>query len=249
MTYSTCPFGNIPEWKSAKKPKNVTQIAENISATGQKIRALEAKYSRQQGSVGLLAVSKRHSEDSIRQAASAGLKDFGENFFQEAAEKIASLADLALTWHFIGPIQSNKTRGIAEFFDWVQSVDREKIARRLSEQRPADKAPLNVCVQVKLSREISKSGIQLEELDAICALVDSLPNLSLRGLMAIPAPEEDFERQRTCFRQLAAEYQKLRSKYKSVDTLSMGMSNDFEAAIAEGSTLVRIGTALFGPRR
>lgn len=226
----------------------MTHIAENISATAQKIRELEAKYGRPESSVNLLAVSKRHAEDKIRVAATAGITEFGENFLQEAEKKIAALADLNLSWHFIGPIQSNKTRGIAENFDWVQSVEREKIAQRLSEQRSPDKASLNVCIQVNLSQEASKSGTDLANVETLCRTVDELPRLQLRGLMAIPAPEEDFEKQRECFRVLAEEYQRLQKLFPAMDTLSMGMSNDYEAAIAEGSTMLRLGTALFGPR-
>ena len=226
----------------------MTQIAENISAAAQKIQGLEAKYSRPESSVRLLAVSKRHPETSVREAAATGITDFGENFLQEAEDKITALADLELNWHFIGPIQSNKTRGIAENFNWVQSLDREKIARRLSEQRSSDLPALNVCVQVNLSQESSKSGIGLEGAAALAQLVNELPNLCLRGLMAIPAPEENLELQRQCFAELAAEYYRLQALFPSMDTLSMGMSNDYEAAIAEGSTMVRLGTALFGPR-
>ena len=226
----------------------MTQIAENISATAQKIRGLEAKYSRPESSVRLLAVSKRHSQASIREAAAMGITDFGENFLQEAEEKITALADLALNWHFIGPIQSNKTRGIADNFDWVQSLEREKIARRLSEQRSGDKAPLNVCVQVNLSLESSKSGIGIAGAADLGNLVNELPNLCLRGLMAIPAPEENFDRQRQCFAELTVEFKRMQAMFPSMDTLSMGMSNDYEAAIAAGSTMVRLGTVLFGPR-
>ncbi|NKB34522.1 MAG: YggS family pyridoxal phosphate-dependent enzyme [Pseudomonadales bacterium] len=226
----------------------MTQIAENISATTQKIRALETKYSRSESSVRILAVSKRHSEAKIREAAAAGISEFGENFLQEAEEKIAALTDLKLSWHFIGPVQSNKTRGIAENFDWVQSVERDKIATRLSEQRPDDKPPLNICIQVNLSEEDSKSGTSLEYAQALCELVTKLPRLKLRGLMAIPAPEENFGRQRHCFNLLANEYARLQKLFPEMDTLSLGMSNDFEAAIAEGSTMVRLGTVLFGQR-
>jgi len=226
----------------------VTHIAENISATAQRIQELEANFGHPESSVRQLAVSKRHSEDKIRAAAKAGIKEFGENFLQEAEEKIRALTDLDLIWHFIGPIQSNKTRGIAEHFDWVQSVEREKIARRLNEQRSPDKAPLNVCIQVNLSLEAAKSGTELANAEALCAIVDELPRLHLRGLMAIPAQEEEFEEQRKSFRLLAEEYRRLQKLFPGMDTLSMGMSNDYEAAIAEGSTMLRLGTVLFGPR-
>ena len=226
----------------------MTVLTEKITALKLQIRTLEERYDRPRDSVRLLAVSKKQAPEKIRRAAAAGIKDFGENYFQEALEKIEGLSDLALSWHFIGPIQSNKTRGIAEHFDWVQSVDREKIARRLSAQRSDTRPPLNVCVQVNLSAEASKSGLDLQCAATLCASIAQLPNLSLRGLMAIPAPLSNLQAQREGFRRLAKEYQKLRQHYPSMDTLSMGMSNDYAAAIAEGSTLIRIGTALFGPR-
>jgi pyridoxal phosphate enzyme (YggS family) len=226
----------------------VTQIAKNISVAAQMIRSLEEKYSRPESSVKLLAVSKRHSVASIRQAAKTGITDFGENFVQEAEGKMTALADLQLNWHFIGPIQSNKTRRIAENFDWVQSLDREKLAHRLNEQRANEKTALNVCIQINLSQESSKSGISLESAETLGKLVNELPNLCLRGLMAIPAPETNLDRQRKCFAKLALEFYRMRELFPTMDTLSMGMSKDFEAAIAEGSTMVRIGTALFGPR-
>ena len=223
-------------------------LTENITALKQRIRILEERYDRPRDSVRLLAVSKKQAPEKIRRAAAAGIKDFGENYFQEALEKIEGFSDLELSWHFIGPIQSNKTRGIAEHFDWVQSVDREKIARRLSDQRTNTRPPLNVCVQVNLSAETSKSGLDLQSAASLCASIAQLPNLSLRGLMAIPAPLSDLQAQREGFRRLATEHQNLQQHYPSMDTLSMGMSNDYEAAISEGSTLIRIGTALFGLR-
>lgn len=226
----------------------MTKLTDNISTLNRQIRIIEQHYERPLGSVKLLAVSKKQTLEKIRRAAAAGIKDFGENYFQEALEKIDTLRDLDLTWHFIGPIQSNKTRGIAEYFDWVQSVDREKIAQRLSQQRHAGKPALNVCVQINLSAEASKSGLDLQQADSLCGVIDSLPNLSLRGLMAIPAPRSDLQAQRRDFRRLADAYRNLQLRYRSMDTLSMGMSNDYEAAIAEGSTLIRIGTALFGAR-
>ena len=226
----------------------MTVLTEKITALKLQIRTLEERYDRPRDSVRLLAVSKKQAPEKIRRAAAAGIKDFGENYFQEALEKIEGLSDLALSWHFIGPIQSNKTRGIAEHFDWVQSVDREKIARRLSDQRTNTRPPLNVCVQVNLSAEASKSGLDLQCAATLCARIAQLPNLSLRGLMAIPAPLSNLQAQREGFRRLATEHQKLQQHYPSMDTLSMGMSNDYAAAIAEGSTLIRIGTTLFGPR-
>ncbi|MDA1369251.1 MAG: YggS family pyridoxal phosphate-dependent enzyme [Proteobacteria bacterium] len=226
----------------------MTSIAENIASLRQCIRGFELKYDRPEGAVKLLAVSKRHNPENIRQAAEAGIKDFGENYLQEANQKMALLADLELCWHFIGPIQANKTRGIAEHFDWVHSVDREKIAQRLNDQRPDQCPPLNVCAQVNQSAEASKSGTDFENIEALCNTIEALPRLRLRGLMTIPAPLSDLQSQRDCFRQLTVVYRELRQRWPSMDTLSMGMSNDLEAAIAEGSTLVRLGTAIFGPR-
>lgn len=226
----------------------MTKIAENIAALSQEIRALERESQRPEGCVTLLAVSKRHSSAMIREAVAAGQVHFGENYLQEAESKIAELADLDLVWHFIGPIQSNKTRGIASLFDWVHSVDRLKIAQRLSEQRPQAAEPLNVCVQVNVSDEASKSGVSDQDVALLCAQIDGLPRLRLRGLMAIPAAVQDYDEQRASFRQLAALYHMLRERHPGMDTLSMGMSNDFAAAIAEGSTMVRVGTAIFGAR-
>lgn len=226
----------------------MTRIAENISLVLEQIQRFERQYAREPGAVKLLAVSKQQHAESLRCAHAAGLVDFGENYLQEAEEKIAALADLPLIWHFIGPIQSNKTRGIAAHFDWVHSVDREKIARRLDEQRDPALGRLNVCVQINLSEESTKSGTALADCRSLCATVSTLPNLCLRGLMAIPAPLTDFDSQRQSFHQLAAEFTALAAVHPTMDTLSMGMSNDYEAAIAEGSTLVRIGTALFGAR-
>jgi len=226
----------------------VNSIAESIEAIRGRIQQFEQCYDMPANSVKLVAVSKKQPVEKIHQAFAAGIKDFGENFLQEALEKIELLKDLGLTWHFIGPIQANKTRGIAEKFDWVHSVDREKIARRLSEQRLHARAPLNVCVQVNLSKEPSKSGIILDSARQLCETIAQLPNLNLRGLMAIPAPLPDYDSQRACFHVLATEFARLARKFPTMDTLSMGMSNDFEAAIAEGSTMVRIGTAVFGAR-
>lgn len=226
----------------------MTVIAENLQALGQQIRELEARYDRQANAVSLLAVSKQQSSERVRQAALAGAADFGENYLQEAEQKIAALDDLDLCWHFIGPIQSNKTRPIAELFDWVHSVDRLKIARRLAEQRPVDRVPLNVCIQVNLSAEDNKSGVALAEVPTLCDQVAQLPQLRLRGLMAIPAAISGLDAQRRAFRPLADCFHELQSIYPGLDTLSLGMSNDFAAAIAEGSTMVRLGTAVFGPR-
>lgn len=226
----------------------MTSIAENIETIRSRVLKLEQEYQRVPGSVGLLAVSKRQSLEKIRAAHQAGCEDFGENYVQEALSKIELLSDLQLVWHFIGPIQSNKTKAIASSFQWVHSVDREKLASRLSEQRDPSLAPLNVCVQVNLSNEESKSGVLLEDVSKLCKFIEPLPGLKLRGLMAIPAPLQGLQMQRASFHPLLTEFEKLQNGYPDMDTLSIGMSADFEAAIAEGSTLVRIGTAIFGAR-
>ena len=223
----------------------MSTIAENIAKVRERIREAEQACGRPSGSVALLAVSKTKPAADIREAHAAGLDDFGENYLQEALGKQVELADLALTWHFIGPIQSNKTRPIAEHFHWVHSVDRLKVAERLSAQRPADLPPLNVCLQVNVSGEASKSGCAPEELPALARAVAALPNLKLRGLMAIPEPTEDVAAQRAAFARLR---ELLTALNLGLDTLSMGMSHDLEAAVAEGATWVRIGTALFGAR-
>ena len=226
----------------------MTTIAENIAQLSARLQRLERQYGRSASSVKLLAVSKRHPVESIIAANKAGIEDFGENYLQEALDKIQHLSSLRVNWHFIGPIQSNKTKAIAENFQWVHSIDRLKIAQRLSDQREPSASKLNVCVQVNISHEANKSGVELGEVEALCDSVAALPNLQLRGLMAIPAAEHDLDSQRIAFRVLAQEYSRLKPRYVQFDTLSMGMSNDFEAAIAEGSTLIRIGTGIFGPR-
>jgi len=223
----------------------MSTIAENIAKVGARIREAAQASQRDFAAIGLLAVSKTKPATAIREAYAAGLRDFGENYLQEALEKQAELADLALTWHFIGPIQSNKTKAIAEHFTWVHSVDRLKIAQRLSEQRPQHLPPLNICLQVNVSGETSKSGCNPNELPALAAAVAQLPHLKLRGLMAIPEPNDDRAAQHAAFAQLR---QLSESLNLDLDTLSMGMSHDLEAAIAEGATWVRIGTALFGAR-
>ena len=223
----------------------MSTIAENIAKVGVRIREAAQASQRNFADIGLLAVSKTKPADAIREAHAAGVCDFGENYLQEALEKQTQLADLPLIWHFIGPIQSNKTRPIAEHFDWVHSVDRLKIAQRLSEQRPAHLPALNICLQVNVSGEQSKSGCSPEELTALARAVVALPNLRLRGLMAIPEPTDDVAAQHAAFARL----RQLRDELAlNLDTLSMGMSHDLEAAIAEGATWVRIGTALFGAR-
>lgn len=223
----------------------MSTIAENIAKVRARIREAEQACGRAPGSVQLLAVSKTKPAADIREAHTCGLSDFGENYLQEALAKQVELADLALTWHFIGPIQSNKTRPIAEHFHWVHSVDRLKIAQRLSEQRPANLPPLNLLLQVNVSGEDSKSGCSPEELPALAQAVAQLPNLKLRGLMAIPEPTDDIAAQHAAFARLRELMQALNL---GLDSLSMGMSHDLEAAVAEGATCVRIGTALFGAR-
>ncbi|MDP2246436.1 YggS family pyridoxal phosphate-dependent enzyme [Pseudomonas sp.] len=223
----------------------MSTIAENIAKVGARIREAAQASGRDCASIGLLAVSKTKPATAIRQAHAAGLQDFGENYLQEALEKQLDLRDLPLIWHFIGPIQSNKTRAIAEQFDWVHSVERLKIAERLSTQRPAHLPALNICLQVNVSGEASKSGCSPEELPALAKAVSQLPNLKLRGLMTIPEPSDDRATQQAAFSRLA-ELQTMLNL--DLDTLSMGMSHDLEAAIAEGATWVRIGTALFGER-
>ncbi len=196
----------------------------------------------------LLAVSKKQPLDRVRALIKAGHRCFGENYVDEALEKMAALEDAALEWHFIGPIQSNKTRQLAEHFDWVQSVDRPKIVRRLSDQRPDGASPLNVLIQVNVDAEPQKAGCAPAEIDALAAAIDEAPGLRLRGLMAIPAPRSEAPEQAAVFARLHSLYRQLAERYSEVDTLSAGMSADLEAAIAHGSTLVRVGTDLFGPR-
>ena len=223
----------------------MSTIADNIGLVSQRIRAAADAVQRDASSIHLLAVSKTKPAQAVREAYAAGLRDFGENYLQEALGKQADLTDLPLSWHFIGPIQSNKTRAIAENFAWVHSVDRLKIAQRLSEQRPTDLPPLNICIQVNVSGEASKSGCTPADLPALATAISALPRLKLRGLMAIPEPTEDRAEQDAAFatvRDLQA------SLNLALDTLSMGMSHDLESAIAQGATWVRIGTALFGAR-
>lgn len=223
----------------------MSTIAENISTLAERIRSAAQAVQRDPASVGLLAVSKTKPASDLRDAYEAGLRDFGENYLQEALGKQAELSDLPLIWHFIGPIQSNKTRAIAEHFAWVHSVDRLKIAQRLSEQRPPELPPLNICIQVNVSGEASKSGCSPEDLPALAQAISALPNLKLRGLMAIPEPTDDRDEQNASFAAVSTLQAQLGLP---LDTLSMGMSHDLEAAIAQGATWVRIGTALFGAR-
>lgn len=223
----------------------MSTIADNILQVSSRIQAAAKAAHRDENSIQLLAVSKTKPAEALREAYAAGIRDFGENYLQEALSKQLELADLPLIWHFIGPIQSNKTRAIAEHFDWVHSVDRLKIAQRLSEQRPADLPPLNICIQVNVSGEASKSGCTPADLPALANAIGALPRLKLRGLMAIPEPTEDRAAQDAAF----AAVQSLQASLNlPLDTLSMGMSHDLESAIAMGATWVRIGTALFGAR-
>ena len=223
-------------------------IAENIQIVRGQIDKSVQLSGRGVGSVQLMAVSKTHSVERILEAYACGQRDFGENYVQEALEKIRAIAAKDISWHFIGPIQSNKTRDIAEHFQWVHSVDRLKIAVRLNEQRPTSLPPLNICIQVNISREESKSGISLREVSALCTAIDELPRLRLRGLMAIPAACNDYAKQREAYKPLGAVFRELSFRYPYFDTLSIGMSGDYEAAIAEGSTMIRVGTAIFGVR-
>ncbi len=225
-------------------------IRDNIQTIGERIRAAEQRFGRKPGSVQLLAVSKKHPSASIREAIDAGQTCFGENYVQEMVEKAAELANDSsdLEWHFIGPIQSNKTRLIASTARWVHSVDSLKIAQRLSDQKPADAPEINICLQVNISHEISKSGVQPAELAALAIQIAALPGIRWRGLMAIPAPEQDFVQQRAVFAQVRVLQEGLVAQGFALDTLSMGMTDDMEAAIAEGATIVRIGTAIFGSR-
>lgn len=225
-------------------------VALALQSVRQRIIDAETQFHRPRGSVALLAVSKGQPVSAVREAHGAGQTDFGENYVQEASAKLNELSDLAdLRWHFIGRIQANKTRFIANRFGWVHSLDRLKIAHRLSEQRDPTFAPLSVCLQVNLNPGSAKGGVSIEEAIDLGLRVAELPGLRLRGLMTIPEPSEDFASQRIPFRVLRELLEKCKAQGLALDTLSMGMSDDLEAAIAEGATIVRIGTAIFGPRR
>ncbi len=230
----------------------MSSIAQHLQHVQQQIAQAAGQAGRVPSSVQLLAVSKTFGPEAVAEAVAAGQRAFGENYLQEALDKIAALPALVpetpLEWHFIGPIQSNKTRPIAEHFDWVHSVDRLKIAQRLSEQRPEELGALNICLQVNISAEASKSGLTPEELPEVAAQVAQLPRLRLRGLMAIPAPSDDMKQQRAAFAAVRGLYEQLRTGGLPLDTLSMGMSADLEAAVAEGATIVRVGSAIFGAR-
>lgn len=227
----------------------MTTIAERVQAIQSNIAEAVRLAGRSAGDVRLLAVSKAQSHDRVREAFEAGQRCFGENYLQEALDKMTALADLPIEWHFIGPIQSNKTRLIAEHFDWVHGVDRLKVAERLSEARPPQRLPLNICIQVNVSGEASKSGCAPDEVAELATAVACLPRLKLRGLMAIPEPTDDSALQHRQFRMLSRLLDELRQRGLSLDTLSMGMSHDYPVAIEDGATIVRIGTAIFGARQ
>ncbi|EPK3897052.1 YggS family pyridoxal phosphate-dependent enzyme [Enterobacter ludwigii] len=229
----------------------MNDIAHNLAQVRDKISAAATRCGRASEEITLLAVSKTKPASAIADAIEAGQHAFGENYVQEGVDKIRFFLEQGKTdlqWHFIGPLQSNKSRLVAEHFDWCHTIDRLRIASRLNDQRPEALPPLNVLIQVNISDENSKSGIALEELDALAADVAALPRLTLRGLMAIPAPESSYERQFAVAQQMAVAFEALKARYETVDTLSLGMSDDMEAAIAAGSTMVRIGTAIFGAR-
>ena len=232
--------------------RGANRVADSLAAVRERIAAAERRFDRPPGSVALVAVAKTKPAALIREAWEAGQRRFGENFVQEAVAKVDELSTLAgpggIEWHFVGALQTNKSRTVAERFDWVHTVDRVRIARRLSDQRPAWLAPLNVCLQVNVSGEGSKSGVDVSEAAALASAVAELPRLRLRGLMTIPRPCTGLDEQRGALRPLVEAYERLRGDGHPLDTLSMGMTDDLEAAVAEGSTLVRVGTAVFGPR-
>ena len=239
-------------WSIISRTLIMSLIPQNLQAVHDRIAAAAQAAGRDPREVTLLTVSKTFGAECVIAAAHAGQRAFGENYLQEALDKIVAVhalqPELVLEWHFIGPMQSNKTRPIAEHFDWVHSVEREKIAQRLSAQRPAHLAPLNICLQINISGEASKSGVTVEQAPAIAHAVACLPRLRLRGLMAIPEPSDDYAQQRAAFRQLRLLFEQLRAQGLALDTLSMGMSADLEAAIAEGASMVRVGSAIFGQR-
>ena len=225
-------------------------LIDRYQRLSERLRKAECEYGRTEGSVHLIAVSKTYPADNVRTVASQGQTDFGENQIQDAMTKIQVLGDMGCTWHFIGPIQSNKCKDIALHFDWVHSIDRTKIARRLSDLPPAHAGPINILIQVNLQDEATKSGVLPDELGALFDEVKNLRNLSVRGLMAIPSPETSFDRQRATFAELRGLLEATNREYHTtMDCLSMGMTDDLEAAVAEGATHVRIGTGIFGPRK
>lgn len=227
---------------------NEQLLSNNIANLLQRVRRSVGKSQYHNSDILVIAASKGHLAEDIRTAHACGLMHFGESYLQEALQKMVALEDLNLAWHFIGPIQSNKTAAIAQNFDWVHSIDRIKVARRLSEQRPQHLPPLQVCLQINISQEASKSGTTIEALPELAAAVVDLPNIQLRGLMAVPAANVSDDRQRDAFSKMRKALAQLKILYSCVDTLSMGMSADVENAILEGATAVRVGTAVFGPR-
>lgn len=229
-------------------PESNPDIAADLQATRQRIEQAAQRYGREPAQIKLVAISKTQPIPLLEQAWQAGQKDFGENYWQDAQPKIQALAARAPCWHFVGAIQANKTRPIAQAFDWAHAVNRFKIARRLAEQRPAQSAPLNICIQVNIDREPSKAGVLPEEVAELAARINGLDNIRLRGLMAIPGPQTDFQAQRRPFAALRRLFNQLNAAGHDLDTLSMGMSADLEAAIAEGATIVRVGSAIFGAR-
>jgi hypothetical protein len=235
-------------WKQKEFQTIMSAIASNLQAVRARIAKAAEQAGRSPREITLLAVSKTWPLDCILAAADAGQRAFGENYVQEGVDKALATVDRDLTWHFIGPLQSNKTRQVAEHFAWVHSLERMKVAERLSAQRPVGLPPLQVCVQVNVSGEASKSGCAPADAAALCQAIADLPRLALRGLMAIPEAADDFAAQRAPFRRLRDIYENIRALGVPLDTLSMGMSHDLEAAIAEGATIVRIGTAIFGER-
>lgn len=228
--------------------KSASGIEQRLQQLRSRIVATAVAAGRDPAQIRLIAASKTFDAAAVRAAHAAGQVDFGENYVQEALDKMGELGELPLVWHFIGPIQSNKTRAIAEHFDWVHSVDRLKIAERLSAQRPQSLPPLDLCLEVNISGEASKGGVSAEDLPVLAQAVSRLPHLRLRGLMAIPAPNSDPLEQRAAFAAVRRLYEALQARGHALDTLSMGMSGDLEAAIAEGATMVRVGTAIFGER-
>ncbi len=225
----------------------MTKIRDKLQIIGAEIKKNAQQYQRADD-IQLLAVSKRHPVEAIQTAFQSGQRAFGENYVQELVEKAQTLSNLDISWHFIGPLQSNKTKHIAEVANWVHTIDRFKIAQRLNDQRPEGLPPLSVCIQINISGETSKSGVSPSELEELASKVAKLPHLRLRGLMVIPAPSDNFNSQRATFEKVSKIKDTLNQQGYKLDTLSMGMSGDMEAAIAEGATIVRIGTAIFGAR-